>query len=221
MESRDVKIAAVMTTPRSEPVFARNYIEMAVKQLGIPLIISQGVYYGQCMQIMLCDLVAKDVEFALTIDFDSMFTAGHVQRLVNVIAADEDIDAIAALQPKRGCGSVLGAMDVQTDVNWDGKPIRVQSAHFGLTVIRLAKLKATPKPWFVSKPNENGDWVGGKIDDDVWFWKQWREAGNSVYIDPGCRLGHLEEVVTVYDQELNKVHLYPKDWSQIRGSTVD
>lgn len=221
MEEQKVSIAAVMTAPRYEAVYARNYIEMAVKKLGIPLTISGGVYYGQCMQIMLADLVAKGVEFALTIDFDSMFTPEHIQRLLNIIAADEKIDAITAIQPKRGCGSILAAMDQHTELEWDGLPVQVTSAHFGLTVIRLAKLKTVPKPWFISKPDVNGDWVGDKIDDDVWFWKQWREAGNTVFVDPGTRLGHLEEMVTVYDRDMKLVHHYPKDWSELRDSTVD
>lgn len=221
MESKNVRVGAVMTAPRYEAVYARNFIEMALKETGIPITISGGVYYGQCMQIMLCDLVRQEVDFALTIDFDSMFTAAHIQRLLDIIAGDDSIDAIAAIQPKRGCGSVLASMRKETDVEWDGRPIQVDSAHFGLTLIRVAKLRHLPKPWFVSQPNADGDWSGDKIDDDVWFWRQWQIAGNTVYIDPGTRLGHLEEVVTVFDEQMKKVHHYPKDWSEIRASTVD
>lgn len=219
--TKQVRVGAVMTAPRYEAVFARNYIEMALKQLGIPLTVSGGVYYGQCMQIMLSDLVRQGIDFALTVDFDSMFTAEHVQRLLNIIASNDYIDAIAALQPKRGCGTVLAALEKETDCEWTGRPLQVMSAHFGLTVIRVEKLKTLPKPWFIAQPDENGDWIGDKIDDDVFFWKRWREAGNSVYVDPGTRLGHLEEMVTVYDDQLQPIHLYPKQWSEQRASTVD
>src|SRR5690606_14401052 len=167
-------------------VYARNFIEMAMKSLQIPLTVSSGVYYGQCMQIMLEDLARKGVDYALTIDFDSMFTAGHVQRLLNIIAGNEQIDAITAIQPKRGCGTVLASMgnDKAMSVEWDGKPIKVTSAHFGLTVIALKKLEAVNKPWFHAQPDADGGWTEDKIDDDVWFWRQWAAAGNSVYIDP-------------------------------------
>lgn len=221
MEQRSVRVAALMTAPRYEAVYARNFIEMAMKTLHIPLTVSGGVYYGQCMQIMLEDLCSKSVDYALTIDFDSMFTAGHVQRLLSLIAENDHIDAITAIQPKRGCGTILAAMDKVTSLEWTGEPIKVQSAHFGLTVIDLRKLEAMAKPWFTAKPNEHGSWTGDKIDDDVWFWKQWEAAGNSIYVDPGCRLGHLEEMVTVYDDQMQLQHLYPKEWSERRESTVD
>ena len=222
MEStKSVRVAALMTAPRYEPVYARNYIELALHTLKIPLTVSGGVFYGQCMQIMLQDLVKQDVDYALTVDFDSMFTAEHVQRLLNIIASNDYIDAITAIQPKRGCGTVLASMEEHTTLEWTGKPIKVASAHFGLTVIDLKKLAAIPKPWFIGRPDKNGEWTDDKIDDDVWFWKQWFEAGNSIYVDPGCRLGHLEEMVTVYDQQMQLTHLYPKNWSDQRASTVD
>lgn len=218
---KDVRVSALMTAPRYEPVYARNFIEMALKGLGIPLTVSGGVYYGQCMQIMLEDLVRKEIDYALTIDFDSMFTADHIQRLLNQIATHDEIDAITAIQPKRGCGTILAAMAKETSLEWDGRPVKVTSAHFGLTVIDVRKLADLPKPWFMSQPDANGSWGEDKLDDDVWFWKQWEQAGNSIYIDPGCRLGHLEEMVTVYDDQMQLQHLYPKEWSECRASTVD
>jgi len=219
--SKSVRVAALMTAPRYEAVYARNFIEVAMKGLGIPLTVSGGVYYGQCMQLMLEDLVRQEVDYALTIDFDSMFTPEHVQRLLNIIASNDYIDAITAVQPKRGCGTVLAALEKQTSVEWDGRPIQVKSAHFGLTVINVKKLAALPKPWFMSQPDSNGSWTDDKIDDDVWFWKQWGEAGNTIFVDPGCRLGHLEEMVTVYSPTMELQHLYPKQWSECRASTVD
>lgn len=215
------RVEAIMTAPRYEPVLSRNYIEMSVKQLHIPLMISGGVFYGQCMQTMLADLLRRNVELALTIDFDSMFTAGHIERLVDIMDADASIDAVAGIQAKRGCGSILAAVDGETSQQWDGKPVRVASAHFGLTLIRVEKLRTLPKPWFFAQPNADGDWTGEKIDDDVWFWRQWAAAGNTVYVDPGCRVGHLEEMVTVFNERMQLQHQYPRDWARDRHKTVD
>jgi hypothetical protein len=214
-------VAAVMTAPRYEAVFARNYIESALRTCGIPLAVSGGVYYGQCMQRMLTDLCEKPVDYVLTIDFDSLFTAKHVQRLMSVIASEDGIDAVAAVQPKRGAGTVLASVDKESDLEWNGYPLRVNTAHFGLTVIDLDKLRSVPKPWFMAEPNSDGEWEGDKIDDDVYFWRQWRLAGHSCYIDPGCRLGHLEEMVTIFDPEMQLQHMYTEDWKAIRESTVD
>jgi len=220
-ESKLVRVAALMTAPRYEAVYARNHIELALSAVGIPLTVSGGVYYGQCMQHMLESLMGK-VDYALTVDFDSMFTTKHVQRLLSIIAEHDQVDAIAAVQPKRGCGEILASRrEGAREVEWTGHPIQVDSAHFGLTVIDLKKLEAVPKPWFWAQPNEDGRWDGSKIDDDVYFWKKWQEAGNRVFVDPGCRLGHLEEMVTVFSDDMQVIHLYPKEWTEKRASTVN
>ena len=218
---RDVTFAAVMTAPRYESVWARNQIERALNNVGIPLTVSGGVFYGQCMQRMLEDLLDKNVEYALTVDFDSVFTGEHVRRLLNIIVQEEHIDAIAPVQPKRGKGSVMATNGKNEEMVWKGEPIKVASAHFGLTVLDLNKLRAVPKPWFHSIPDEKGEWSDNRVDDDVSFWKSWFAVGNSLYLDPGTRLGHLEELITVFNEEMKPIHLYPSEWEKKSGTTVD
>lgn len=99
--------------------------------------------------------------------------------------------------------------------------MQVKTAHFGLTCLRLESLKKVSKPYFLPSPNENGDWTDGKTDDDVHFWQQWEKAGNTLFIDPGTRLGHLEEVVTVFDEQMQLRTFYPEEWKAISASTVD
>lgn len=214
-----MKVAAVMTAGRYENTYCRNHIEIALKKLGIPLTVSGGVFYGQCMQKMLTTLCNSDCEYAVTVDGDTMFTADQLQRLLSIVHKEEQIDALTGIQVRRGKATMLGTVhggrkvgDDAVRVDWDGYPIRAKTAHFGLTVIDLAKLRATPKPWFMATPNEDGDWEGSKIDDDVHFWVQWEKAGHSIYIDPGVRLGHLEEVIATFDEQMQPVHQYPCEW---------
>jgi hypothetical protein len=54
--------------------------------------------------------------------------------------------------------------------------------HFGCTVISTAALKRTPKPWFLGKPNDDGEWGEGRRDDDIYFWENFRKAGNRCYV---------------------------------------
>lgn len=220
MQEKTVKVAALMTAPRYESVWARSIIERVLQQCKIPLAISGGVFYGQCMQRMFNDVIAKDADFILTVDFDSVFTKAHLDRLFGYIVNRQDIDAITAVQPKRGSGTILATRGKEEDLIWDGSPIQVKSAHFGLTVIRVDALRKVEKPYFCGVPDSDGDWISDKIDDDVYFWKQWDKAGNSLYIDPGCRLGHLEEVVTVFDDQMRLKHIYPNDWESYSASTV-
>ena len=221
MDTYTTKIAAVMTAARYENTLARNTIETALKKLDIPLTVSGGVYYGQCMQIMLEQLAATECDLVVTVDGDSMFTAEQLQRLVNIAHQEDRIDALAALQIRRGKMDMLGTSEGKRQLEWEGYPIKVTTAHFGLTVIKLDKLRSTPKPWFMSKPDKDGSWGTDKVDDDVFFWFQWKEAGNSIYIDPGTRLGHLEEMVTTYDENLVPCHLYPKEWFQQYASNAN
>jgi len=195
----DIKVSAVMTCGRYEAVFARNMIEKALRSLGIGLGTSQGVFYGQGMQRMFEDVLKIGADIILTIDGDSVFTQDHVKRLLNVIVQEDKIDALASLQLRRGKADILGFHDGKTSIEWNGYPVEVTSAHFGLTAFRVDKLNAVKKPWFFSQPDENGEWGPNRIDDDIWFWKQWEKAGNGVYVDSGCAIGHAEEMIAYYD----------------------
>lgn len=214
--TKQIKICAFMTAPRYENTWARNYIEIALRQAGIPLAVSGGVFYGQCMQMMLEKAVEDGVEIGLTVDFDSVFTKKHIDLLLSRICFDDKIDAIAAMQCKRGARTPLASCGKEQRIETDGYPIRVDTAHFGLTAIDLRKLATVPKPWFHSKPAPDGTWSDDKTDDDIWFWRQWQKAGNSLFMDTQCQIGHLEEVVTHFEEkdgEYQQVHSYPKDWA--------
>jgi hypothetical protein len=124
------------------------------------------------------------------------------------------MDAVAGIQLRRGAPHMLGCR-LNSETNsavWNGYPIQVDTAHFGLTVINAKKLATVEKPWFFCKPDEEGRWSDKKIDSDVWFWLQFAKAGLKVFIDPDCRLGHVEEIVAIYDENYKPTHMYPKEW---------
>ena len=212
MDSVKVKVAALMTSPRHEITWARSVIEAALKQAEIPLVSSQGVFYGQCMQRMLTDAITAGVDVAITIDFDSIFTCKDVKQLMQTAMSNEHIGAVAAVQSRRGSGYPLFNIGEASSVTLTGEPLRVQTAHFGLTAIKLDRLAKIPKPWFWCTPDENGEWTDAKIDDDIYFWRKWYDFGQSVYIDPLVSIGHLEEVVSRFDENGKHVMTYPNDW---------
>jgi FkbM family methyltransferase len=211
--STELKVTALMTAPRHEIVLCRNYIEAALRYAGVPLVVSGGVFYGQCMQRMLEEAIENGADVAITVDFDSLFSGKDVQRLLSKLVS-YDVDAIAAIQCRRGKRFPLLTIANSKLHHVDDRPFKVDTAHFGLTAINLHKLKKTPKPWFWSKPDEDGKWSKDKIDDDIWFWQQWREAGHSIWVDPETRIGHLEEMVTMFDERMNPVHMYPWEWAE-------
>ena len=225
MDTAKITVAAVMTAPRSEITYCRNIISNALQQAGIPLNVTLGVFYGQCMQTMLEDLVAKNVDYALTVDYDSLFTAKQIERLLQVIVENDHIDAVVPLQVRRGRPIMLGTVakrlrsqDGEHAIEIDGSPIEAETAHFGLTVIDLKKLAEVPKPWFMSQPDSQGSWGAEKVDDDVYFWLKWKEAGNTVYFDPQTKIGHVEEMVAFHDENMQATHCYPKQWEAMNGN---
>lgn len=207
----EVKVRGVMTCARHEITYARTIIEQATRAVGVPLCVSLGVFYHQQMQRMFEQALADGLDYIVTIDGDSVFTAQQLHKLI-ATAATLELDALASFQCKRGSPNVLAYKQGQTKAQWSGDPVPVDAAHFGLTVLKVSKLSGVAKPWFVCKPDADGRWEDGRIDSDVWFWKQWKDAGNGLYIDPSIRIGHVEEMVTCHDEEFGVRHLYPKDW---------
>jgi hypothetical protein len=136
--------------------------------------------------------VEKDVDIAVICDGDSLFTDRDIMRLLQTLEANPHIDALASMQIRRGNKTMLASIKGQSTAEVGGTPLQVSTAHFGLTVIDLKKLKNVAK---------------------IWFWKQWEAAGNTVYLDPQTRIGHMEEmVVMVEPNTYEAVHAYPNEW---------
>jgi len=210
----DVKIAAYMTLPRYEAVASRSIAENALRKLGIGLATSQGVFWGQCMQRMFESAIEQGIEWILSIDSDSLFNEHHLTALFEEFGRHPEADAMAALQCRRGKGfplmTVGGTDEIQ--VTPDKTPMLVTTAHFGLTLIRVDALKDVPKPWFYTQPDDKGEYGDDRLDDDIWFWHQWRLAGKKIYVAPKVSIGHLEETVAIFDDDLNPKHEYIHEW---------
>jgi hypothetical protein len=152
-------------------------------------------------------------EYLLTIDYDTFFTRADVEHLF-AMALTFQCDALTGIQTKREDGrpmlTLKGTLDdppennvTQVPREWFGEPVQeVDTAHFGLTVISTAALKRAKKPWFWSKPAPDGSWNDGRIDPDIFFWRNWRDSGNRLYVTPRVVLGHGEYVVTWPGKEL-------------------
>lgn len=220
MANKQVTVQAIMTVPRYENTWCRTQIEAALRELRIPINIGLGVFYGQNMQRMMEEALEKKIDYIVTIDFDTLFTAWQLHRLIS-LSAQEDFDALCGIQCRRGKPQTLGYKTGANQVEWDGYPINIESGHFGLTVIRTEKLAKVEKPWFFCKPDENGEWSDNRIDSDVWFWQQWKNAGLKLWMDPGVRLGHMEEMCIIHDEQMQPHHVYPLEWEEAMRKQKD
>ena len=212
------RIVAVMNVPRLGWQDHWSCAHNAFHALGIPIHTTQGVFWGQCQTRAFENAIAEGYDWAVCLDYDSVFTPWHVDVLLKMMAERPQIDALCAVQPKRQSESVLfNPLDNATEVKLKvSEPYQVRSAHFGLTVIRLASLERVPRPWFLHVPDPQGSFNDGRVDEDVAFWRKWTEAGLNVSILPGCSIGHLEAKVTFFNITSNKLEcMYVNDWKDL------
>jgi len=225
---QEVSVAAALTCPRLG--FMDNYFcaVQAFTKFGIPIAKGTGAFWDQSMSKLLTEQSKEErgYDFIITMDYDSVFEPDCVSRLIS-FALISGYDAIAPLQTKRDDQRLLFTPKGQGDKSgtirlsaaWFEKPVQpVDTAHFGLTVLRCSALRRLPKPWFLGTPNEFGDWEDveegqvGRQDPDIHFWSQWRECGNTVGVCPQISIGHAELVITWPDQKMKGIHQYPKDF---------
>lgn len=232
----EVKIAGALSAPRlcfSDFFYCAT---QAFTQYGIPLTRGSGAFWDQTMSRILTDLSREDSGFDLIVtqDYDSVYEPDCLARLVSACLLS-GYDAVAPLQTKRDDQKLMftpkgmtGERDrtVTLPTEWWEQPVQpVDSAHFGLTVIRASALRRMPKPWFLGVPNSDGDWGdvdpdSGKIsrtDPDIFFWRKWRECGNTLAICPQVAIGHAELMITWPDQRLKAVQQYPNHYWQAGG----
>jgi hypothetical protein len=132
--------------------------------------------------------------------------------MIQLMAANPHIDAIAAMQVRRSGETPLCNVAGSNTISLEKHLIPVTTAHFGFTMIRVPALEKMEKPWFWSKPNEKNSWEDGRIDDDIWFWHQFNNAGNKLYMARDVRVGHAELFSQHYDDNFAVEKCTVRDW---------
>jgi hypothetical protein len=204
----------------------------ALSALNIPIRLAYGAYWHQTMSNLLEDCIDGGLDWVVTLDYDSVFSPEQLNSLIGRFGSRSDVDALAALQCKRSTDEVplmttFGKRELEiattthtcrtcgTQSTMQRDLIRADTAHFGLTLIRLDALKRVPKPWMVGKPDANGSYrTLGRTDPDIAFWREWEKAGNTLYVDPDVAIGHLQPMVAEYDSNFNVIHSHVIDWRQ-------
>lgn len=208
----ELRLSAVCSVPRVGWTDMWDSTLAAVHALGIPTRLSQGAYWGQCLERALGEAVDAGHEAVLVLDYDSVFTVGQLTRLLQIFAHRPDIDALAPVQVGRGKREVMFSTADSAKATVDDQPLRASTAHFGLTLLRTAALARMPHPWFYATPAPNGAWGEGRKDEDIAFWHKWSAAGNTLYIDTRTCIGHLEVMVADLDEAGSVQHLHPSEW---------
>lgn len=198
------KTCAVMSVPRLG--FMDNFFCAfdALVPLRIGIKKFTGAFWGQCMERAFEETLADDApEFILTLDYDTVFDRQDVEDLLMLMVKDPSIDALAPIQAARSKSTPLfviadeqgNGMAEIPSTYFDVPAAKALTAHFGCTLIRTSALKDLPKPWFHSKPSADKSWREGRVDDDIFFWHRFAEAGKNLRIASRVAVGHMELMV--------------------------
>lgn len=189
---------------------------------GIKFRRSQGVFWGiKLTQAFETALELDKPDYLLALDYDTVFTAEQLDSLIDVALRHPEADAIAPIQASRHHSMpMLTVASDQPGMNrsrlkreeLDQELVKARTAHFGCTLLRADKVRELAKPWFWEQPDEHGGWDSGSIHEDIWFWKQWEKAGNSLYLACRVPVGHADLAIRWPDLNLETTYQAPRDF---------
>lgn len=216
------KIAAVISMPR---LGFNDFWACAYQELGalhIPLRKVTGAYWDRDLTLGIEGALDEfDPDWILTLDYDTVFNREQLLNLIDVAMRYPHADAIAPLQTARHHSSPMftarlpdGSVVQQIERTQleRGEVIKVETAHFGMTLLRASKLKALARPWFARKFDSEGRFGDDGLDPDVNFWHQWKAAGNTLYVALRVPVGHCELMVRWPDVNLDAAFQRPSDF---------
>ena len=222
-------VGAAMSVPRLG--FMDNFFcaFQALVPLGIGLRKQTGAFWGQCLTRAIEEWIKEGKEWVLTVDYDTLYQREDVEALLRLAIENPDVDAIAPVQASR-----TRAYPLMTIRGPDGRNLSevayevfepdltsVDTAHFGLTLIRVAALERMPKPWFLGKPDAKGSWGDDRTDDDIYFWHKFVEAGNVLKLANRVTVGHAELMVRWPGRDFAAIWQHPSDfWSNGKPEDV-
>lgn len=212
----EIKVSGAMSMPRL--TFTDNFFcaMEACFPCKVKLRRHGGAFWGQSMtKVFERILEEDDADAILTIDYDSVFLPKHLAHLMQIMMLYPEVDALAPIQSSRHIKTSLFTVRDESEqknapavprTRFDGETTPVSTAHFGLTLINVRKLRELPKPWFQSLPSPAGDWNDGHVDEDIQFWRKWEAADNSLHLANRVAIGHMELLVKWPNVNLEVIH---------------
>lgn len=205
---RPTKLIGLLSRPRFGPLDTQMCIQALSMTFGFTIRHKGGPYWEQSMQELLLSAAVDGFDVACTFDYDSLFTPKNFNTLLKYMQDNPHVDAVAPLQPMRGRDhtALMSESEPRKDeghaaINF-ARAIPCRTAHFGLTLIRLDRLRQMPLPWFQSTPSPHGTWdkEDGAEDADIYFWRCWQEMGFTLEVLPWVSVGQLETTALVIEK---------------------
>jgi predicted SAM-dependent methyltransferase len=212
------KVIAVTSLPRLSFTDHVSCLMQEIVAHGINVKMGTGVFWGQVLTRGIEKAIEDNPDYILTLDYDTWFKHKQVEYMLALMENHPEIDALCPVQMKRECDSPMMAFEGKdgekmtqieySELEKDVFPII--SGHFGLTVFRPSCFAKLKKPWFHGQPGPDGRWEEGRLDDDIYFWQNFKASGNKVYIANKVNIGHLQLLCTFpghYTDNFKCVHV--------------
>ena len=215
-----MKVAAVMSVPRLGFMDNNTCAVEALYPLRIPLISVQGAFWGQCLERGMQQIIDSGYDVILTIDYDTVFKKKDVEDILRLMHQHPEAAAIVPIQKGRGGFPILMSMKSRSGQTRAEIPLtefsediaQIATGHFGLTALRVKDLLDVPHPWFWDTPNNDNQWGGGRIDADIYFWKQLEKYKKKAYLACRVSVGHLQLMATWLDKNLQPIYQMPGEF---------
>jgi predicted SAM-dependent methyltransferase len=212
------KIIAVMSLPRLSFTDHVSCLMQEIVAHGINVKMGTGVFWGQVLTRGIEKAIEDNPDYIVTIDYDTWFKHKHLEHLLALMELNPEIDALCPVQMKRESESPMMAFMGQdgkrlTQINHselEKEVLPIITGHFGLTVFRPSCFAKMAKPWFHGQPGPDGRWEDGRLDDDIYFWENFRKCGNKLFIANKVNIGHLQLLCTFpghYTENFKCIHV--------------
>lgn len=205
------RIVAMCSVPRIGFMDFMGQSIAAFAQNGIEYRNLFGVFWGQSLSNGM-QIAAKDgYDYIITTDYDSIYDSETVAQLVRLAEQNPHADAICAMQMGRFSGLLVSNESGSLTYKelHENALVPVGTGHFGLTIFRVSSFADLKKPWFWSRPDEDGEWKRNgvdKLDEDIYFWDNFKACGKQLYLAPRLVIGHLELLIKWPDKRLDGIY---------------
>ena len=217
------KVIAICSCPRLGYMDFMGESLVSFAQNGVSYSNVYGAYWGQSLSEGIRAAIDKGFDYIFTTDYDSIYKPADVAKLIKLMDENPEADAICSVQMGRFSGLLIstesGTMDRK---DLDSDLVKIERGAFGLTILRASSFADLKKPWMTHTPDSNGDWAtdSDKVDDDIYFWKNFAECGKSVYLAPRVVIGHLEHLIKWPDENMEPMYETMENYRE-HGAPID
>ena len=208
-------IRCVVSKPRLGFTSNANCMIKHLAMRGIECTVGTGAYWHQVLTTIMEQQIEKRPDYLLTLDYDTWFTYEQIVKMMEYMELT-DADAVIPSQIKRESDEILlnAEKETMSREEYDRGIMPALSGHFGCTLFRTSSFEKLKKPWFNPLPGPDGRWSEGRIDADIYFWKNFKDSGLKAYLAPRVRIAHLQLMATFagrFEDDFRPVHCYIDD----------